>query len=227
MENPIRSSKSEVLNPGFRKAGDDDPAAGRAGTQGGWYEFASEFIAGQSVLDVGCGLGKGLDVLARVAQRAEGIDMDARLERPGIRKLDIADVPTKSYDSIVCIDVIEHVEDDHSFVDQLGRVARHQILLSTPNYTASRCQWPYHVREYMPDALVDLFRPFGRVTLYKGPQYGDRRHLVTHPGAYFLLNRLRVHPITGFVTRVYNRFLLPDPARIQSHSFIRVELKDS
>lgn len=217
------SSRSHVYNPDFKQAGDTDVAAGRAGTQNGWYEFAATFCAGQKVLDVGCGLGKGLEILSRSASHAQGIDMDDRLERPDIQKMDIAEMQSNGFDSVVCIDVIEHVEDDRTFVDNLARVARKQILLSTPNYTASRCQWPYHVREYMPHELFELFAPIGKIEMYKGPQYGDIRHRVRHYDAYVLLNRLRIRSLTGFLVRVYNK-MLPDRARIQSHTFLRVHL---
>jgi len=216
-------SRSRVYNPNFKHAGDTEIAAGRAGTQGGWYEFAAMFCEGHEVLDVGCGLGKGLEILARHASVAQGIDMDDRLERPGIQKKDISDMASKGFDSLVCIDVIEHVEDDNTFIDNLARVARRQILLSTPNYTASRCQWPYHVREYMPHELFNLFAPKGKVEMYKGPQYGDIRHRVRHYDAYVLLNKLRVNPVTGFPARVFNK-MLPDRARIQSHIFLRVTM---
>jgi len=214
-------NKSVVQNPHYRMAGDEGVAIGRAGTQGGWYEFAATFCVAHEVLDVGCGLGKGLEILARVARKATGIDQDERLERPGIIKMDLSEVPSKSVDTVVCIDVIEHVEDDHSFVQDLVRVARQQILLSTPNYTASRCQWPYHVREYMPHELNALFADQREVHMYKGRQFGDLRYKVTHYSAYVMLNKLRVNPTTGLLTRCYNK-LLPVPARIHSHLFLRV-----
>ena len=43
MSSDAQADKSKVQNTVFRKAGDDDMAAGRAGTQGGWYEFSATF----------------------------------------------------------------------------------------------------------------------------------------------------------------------------------------
>jgi SAM-dependent methyltransferase len=216
-------NRSQVHNPGFRTAGDDDVAAGRAGTQGAWYEFSSTFCDDQEVIDVGCGMGKGLEILSTRAKKALGIDMDERLENENIKKKDIGDVEDKCFDNVICIDVIEHVEDDHAFASNLARVARKKILLSTPNYAETRCTWPYHIREYMPDALYKLFSQYGKVTLYKGNQYGDIRFIVKYPAAYFLLCRMRINPIVGFFVRIFNKSL-PSRARMHGHLFINVEL---
>ncbi len=215
--------KSAIQNPNYRKAGDTDMAAGRAGSQIQWYVFASTFCQGQDVLDVGCGQGKGLPIIANYAKAVRGIDLDERLESEFIEKNDIADIESKSADTITCIDVLEHVEDDSKFAENLARVARDQILLSTPNYAASFCKWPYHIREYLPHELYQLFSRFGEIDVYKGSQLGDTRYVVKYLSAYFLLNKLRSNRITGFATRVYNK-LLPKSLRIQSHTFLRIKL---
>ncbi|RLA39400.1 MAG: hypothetical protein DRR42_27265, partial [Gammaproteobacteria bacterium] len=121
------------------------------------------------------------------------------------------------------IDVLEHVLEDLDFVENLQRVAQHQILLTTPNYTASRCNWPYHIREYMPHQLVDLFSKKGTVTLYKGTSNGIHIYPVKYQGTYFLFNKLRVHPATSFLARCWN-YVIPQSMQILSHLFIRVEL---
>ena len=46
-----------------RECGDEDVTAGRGPGQLPWYEFALRFVKGKSVLDAGCGLGKGMDIL--------------------------------------------------------------------------------------------------------------------------------------------------------------------
>ena len=216
-------TRSRVCNPDFHQAGDESLEAGRANTQIMWYEFASRFCADHDVLDVGCGLGAGLDALDETARTVRGIDVGAGTENERVRCGSLADEPSKSVDTIVNIDVIEHVLEDHRFIDELARVARRQILLSTPNFAASRCQWPYHVREYMPQELWALFRDKGRVHIYKGSQLGDARWEISHPRAFVALNKLWVHPLTRQPTRVFHK-LLPERARIQSHLFIRVVL---
>lgn len=225
MEQDSLRTKSKIINPNFLHAGDEGVAVGRAGTQGGWYEFSATFCEGDEVLDVGCGLGKGLEILEKTAKNAYGIDVDARLEKDNIFKKDICDIPSKSVDSVVCIDVIEHIKDDIEFANHLTRVARKQILLSTPNFAISRCQWPYHIREYMPHELYEMFQSKREITMYKGPQLGDIRHLVSHFQAYTWLNKLRINTLTGFPIRCFNKLLLTESAKIHGHLFIRVILE--
>src|SRR5438552_17414528 len=42
------------------------------------YYFASQYAAGKDVLEVGCGCGPGLGLLARSARRVVGLDINAR-----------------------------------------------------------------------------------------------------------------------------------------------------
>src|SRR5262245_47521947 len=136
-----------------RQVGDTSVEAGRAAGQIGWYEFATRFVVGKTVLDVGCGLGDGVTILSRTARNAIGLDLDSRLERSNILITTTDQVPDKSFDVVLAIDVIEHVIDDLDFVMQLGRIARQNVFVTTPNWTLSRCQWPFHVREYTPQQL--------------------------------------------------------------------------
>jgi 2-polyprenyl-3-methyl-5-hydroxy-6-metoxy-1,4-benzoquinol methylase len=215
---------SPVQNSRFLTTGDSRVDAGREPVQMGWYEFAATFCKDKQVLDVGCGMAQGLAVLKRCAAMAYGIDRDPRLQSSDVRIMAIEDVPSDSVDVAVCIDVIEHVEEDLEFARQLCRVAREQVLLSTPNWVVDRCIGRYHVREYMPHELVGIFEKFGRVDIYKGTGDGAVRCRVRHRKAYEALNRLRASPLTGFPARLFNH-MLPVSARIHSAQFIRVLLQ--
>src|SRR5438132_1922853 len=167
-----------------RECGDEDVRAGRGPGQLDWYRFALRFVSEKSVLDVGCGVGDGLRILQSSASMAEGQDLDPRLAAPGVYILDLADVKDKSYDVAVSVDVIEHVEDPEHFVCQLARIAREGFFVTTPNWTASRCRWPYHLREYTPREFEQVLSTVGRVTLFKGTPSGSTVHPVRHPWAY-------------------------------------------
>ena len=141
-------------------------------------------------------------------------------------KKDISQVLTKSVDTVLAIDVIEHIEDDIRFIEHLIRVAHYQILISTPNYTAGRCKWPYHVREYMPHELFKIFSKYinkDKIQIYKGTPRGDKYFLVKHRNIYFIFNKLRVFWLTSFITRCIN-YILPLRAKIHSHLFFRILL---
>jgi SAM-dependent methyltransferase len=206
-----RLTKAEV-----RKCGDTGVRAGRAPTQLGWYTFASRSIEGKSVLDVGCGTGEGLAILKERADVAHGQDVDERLQSADVFIKPLCEFSDKSYDFVVSVDVIEHIESDESFVADCARIARHGFFLSTPNWTTSRCQWPFHYREYTPREFEKLLSPHGSVQLYKGTPNGAQVFPVKYNGAYHSLNSLRNFPLTSFVTRCVNH-ILSDERRIHSH----------
>lgn len=199
-----------------REVGDESVEAGRGLGQMGWYHYAAErLVAGKSVLDVGCGLGRGLDVLAQRAASARGQDLDARLARPDVTIGRLEDMPSKSVDVITCVDVIEHVDADADFVLQLGRIARETVFVSTPNWALSRCQWPYHVREYTPRQLRTLLGAIGRVEMLKGEPNGYAVWPV-NDRAYDLLNDARIWPPTAHLTRLISK-MLPASRRLRAH----------
>lgn len=199
----------------MRQVGDLTIQSGREPSQLPFYEFALRYVAGKSVLDVGCGMGEGLEVLASRAASVMGLDLDPRLECPRIIIGDVAAVPSKSYDVVTAVEVIEHVESPEAFVYDCSRIARHGVFLTTPNWTFDRCTWPFHLREYTPRQFARLLSGSGEVTLLKANWNGSSVYEVRHQGAYFLLNDLRTWPATALLTRILNRLLRPR-ARLQS-----------
>lgn len=200
-----------------RTCGDVSIEAGRGPGQLAWYAYATRYVQGRSVLDVGCGLGKGTDILRSAAPHADGQDLDPQLSARGAITKPLSDFATQSYDVVVSIEVVEHVDDPPEFVRQLARIARKGFFITTPNWTASRCTWPFHLREYTPREFYDLLAPVGQVTLMKLASDGEVFYPVKHREAYFLLNRLRCAPPTDFLTRCANH-LLPNASRLHSHN---------
>jgi SAM-dependent methyltransferase len=102
---------------------------------------------GDTVLDVGFGLGYGLNIMAAKAGKLFGVDVDEKCYRRGLRffeghplveSVQLYDgthlpFPDKSVDVITCVEVIEHVEDYRAFLLELVRVARRTVFLTTPN----------------------------------------------------------------------------------------------
>lgn len=199
-----------------RECGDVNVASGRAPTQLGWYRFASSRAIGQTVIDIGCGLGHGLEILRGSASCVTGQDVDPRLARDGVVVAPLESLPSKSYDIVTAIDVIEHIPDDASFVAHLTRIARRGVFVSTPNWTLTRCQWPYHVREYTRAQLKSLWQSFGSVELVKGSPSGEHVYPVRYFNAFNTLNVAWSNHLTRFPTRIWNR-LIPPPLRLWSH----------
>jgi hypothetical protein len=121
----------------------------------------------------------------------------------------------------VSVDVLEHVEDDREFVTELTRIARRLVLLTTPNWTAGRCTWPYHIREYTPLQLRRLCQDYGRCTMWKGTPDGSEIHPIRWAMTNAAFNWMRAAPVLALPTRAINR-LLPSPARIHSHLAVAI-----
>lgn len=207
----------------YRKVGDTSVEAGRGPGQLAWYEYASRFVTGKTVLDAGCGLGKGLAILKRTAASVTGQDLDPRLAQDLVMVKPVSEIPDKSYDIVTSIDVVEHVEDDRDYAYQLCRIAREAVFVTTPNWTITRCTWPYHIREYTPRQLEALFAPHGTVHLYKGNAAGTEVFPVRNAQLYHLANDLRAHPVAQYPVRAINK-ILPEAMRLLGHNAAFIEV---
>jgi len=206
-----------------RDCGDEDIEAGRGPGQVGWYQWLTGHVHGKSVLDAGCGLGYGIPILRTTARTVRGQDVDPQLASPDITIGPLSAIPSQSVEVVVCVDVVEHIPEDSSFVAHLCRIARESVYLTTPNWTAGRCVWPYHVREYTPAQLRSLCEPFGDVTLWKGTPFCDEVHPIRYRTLNDAFNTARALPLIKYGARVLNT-LVPSPARIHSHLAIQIQL---
>jgi 2-polyprenyl-3-methyl-5-hydroxy-6-metoxy-1,4-benzoquinol methylase len=99
--------------------------------------------AGRSVLDLGCGLGgysrvlaegglevQALDVVPEYVERARSIGVDARAYDG-----DRVPLPDGSVDTVILLEVVEHLDDPRRLLREARRVARRNVLVTTPNCT--------------------------------------------------------------------------------------------
>ena len=106
----------------------------------------AKWIAGKSVLDVGCGFGQLTDYLRRKGFDAVGVDLleacvvagRERFPQADLRvsKTETLDAPDKSYDTVILKDTIHHIyeEDDvAAFLADVKRVARKRVVIQDPN----------------------------------------------------------------------------------------------
>jgi SAM-dependent methyltransferase len=135
-------------------------------------DFAAAHAA-HEVLDLGCGLGgyslelgrrgfavRGLDVSAEYVERARGLGVEADVYDGAALPLDDGAV-----DTVVMLEVIEHLDDPAALLAEAKRVARRNVLLSTPNSTQSFGTTPVefshmldldHRRTFTVDSLREL-----------------------------------------------------------------------
>jgi SAM-dependent methyltransferase len=131
------------------------------------YRFATTVTPGKRVLDAGCGVGWGSELLLRSgALEVTGVDIDsatvsdAARRCPGARFLvgDLQDLPldTDSVDVAVCFEALEHVADPGRALDELTRVLTDDgvLLVSSPNPDVYPPGNPFHIHELRPAELL-------------------------------------------------------------------------
>jgi hypothetical protein len=98
------------------------------------YErFHKEFSVSTTILDVGC-YNKDLKSYLKEKINYTGIDIDGNpdinLDLEHIEKLPFEN---DSFDTVVCADVLEHLENIHLIFDELCRVSKKYIIITLPN----------------------------------------------------------------------------------------------
>jgi SAM-dependent methyltransferase len=131
------------------------------------YYVAKPFIKGE-LLELGCGEGRGVELLAPLATSYTGIDkIKEVVDRLGEKypEYTFSDgvfppfpYEDNTFDSIVTFQVIEHVKQDEEFVKEIHRVLKPGgvALMSTPNIKMTLSRNPWHEREYTADQLEKL-----------------------------------------------------------------------
>ena len=184
------------------------------------YEWVAERCQGRDVVDMACGEGYGVQVLAARARRVTGVDANpeahehARLKytRPGVRFVrDLVENHSEPCDAVVFLQTIEHVADPEAvlrhFRDMLrpGGVA----YVSTPNLVtlappgAEKSDNPWHLKEYRAHEFRALCESvFARVELLG---LFHARALRAHELA-LRAGWDRVHAALGITKPFYDRF---------------------
>lgn len=148
----------------------------------GRYWWASRLAGGKQVLDAGCGVGYGVEILASAGANVIGVDIDAGAVEEARRRFgeraetiaqgDLRDMwfDDDSFDLIVCFETIEHMDDAEQALAEFRRVLRPDglLLVSSPNPDVYPAGNEHHVREYRREELAKAVgEHFSSVTSYR------------------------------------------------------------
>ncbi|HEC65489.1 MAG TPA: class I SAM-dependent methyltransferase, partial [bacterium] len=131
-----------------------------------------------AVLDVGFGLGYGLQIMAAKVNKLIGLEVDARAVdhgrrifkgHPRIKQVLLCNgegIPfkDKSFDVVTCVEVLEHVEDYKVLLLQMVRVSKRLIFITTPNRRLEYTTWDgkprnyWHLREWSYQGLDTILQ---------------------------------------------------------------------
>jgi len=135
------------------------------------------------ILDVGFGLGYGLQLMSKKAAYLAGVDIDPKAVKaaqklvgviPGLQELCIYNgilLPYQqaSFDVVTCVDVIEHVPDYRGLLEEMLRVAARLVFVSTPNrrpeYTLpnGKPKNHWHLREWSYEEFDLILRQLQQI----------------------------------------------------------------
>ena len=128
------------------------------------YHHAAGIVGGD-VLEIGTGMGYGIEVIAPSAEKYTTIDKsqayDATLptnvtfQQMEVPPIGFAD---ESFDYVISFQVIEHIKRDKEFIKEVSRILRKggKFIVSTPNAPMSLTRNPWHIREYTESELKTL-----------------------------------------------------------------------
>lgn len=146
------------------------------------YKLATKLIPHHSVvLDAACGCGYGTEMLSRKSSLAIGIDRDpdsinlCKQKYKMNRSIDflvsnVGELPFDDsfFDSVVGMEMIEHIENPERFASEAHRVLKHNgsLLISTPygDNTLLPDGKPfsqYHVTEYTQKEIEEMLQDYG------------------------------------------------------------------
>lgn len=152
------------------------------------YDFCMNYIKKNNVvLEVGCGSGYGASKLSNLTKEYIAIDNNLHAVEDNRRKYKRDNLifkhtsfesynPTRKFDIIICLQVIEHLQSPKDFIKKISFLLKPDgvCILSTPNaITQSYNENPYHYIEYTKETLSLLLQPYFKRTAILG-LHGDK-----------------------------------------------------
>lgn len=183
------------------------------------------------VLDAGCGVGYGTEELARKNLYVVGIDLSSKILYRAKRRrrsnlsfirADCQDLPFRSqaFDLLTSFEVIEHVDNQHSFLKDARRVLNQNgvLILSTPvRQDFDMPVTPRHQREFTPKELEALLGEYFTEVKIEAKKIVDEVWMQRH-GSFIgrNLRKLRKSYFGNIIAGFYDLYLNPVHIELQS-----------
>ncbi len=168
------------------------------------YYLAEKYVKGD-LLEIGCGEGRGIDLLKDKVDSYTAIDkIEAVINQLSSNYPDITfiqdnipplnKIENDKFDTVVTFQVIEHIKNDRLFLEEIYRVLKPggKALITTPNIKKTLSRNPWHIREYTAQQLTDLAASIFPKVEMKG--VGGNEKVM----AYYEMNKKSVEKITRF-----------------------------
>ncbi|MBU4185208.1 MAG: class I SAM-dependent methyltransferase [Proteobacteria bacterium] len=168
----------------------------------GWDEYASSELlefgsrySGKMVLDVGCSIGEYSREMSVRGFNCVGVDYNPKyIEKAKAKGVEAyvmdachLDFKDKSFDSILMFEILEHLGDPLSALQEAGRVAKKSIMLTVPNFSKfhelNNCKLTYgdvleedHVNFFTKEELKALLNKISKhnIVMEREPIYMHR-----------------------------------------------------
>lgn len=125
----------------------------------------------KTILDFGCGLGYGTNLLSKAGFEVQGIDKSetaiktCKQRYPYIKfhcLLNLSESHEKQCDAIVAFEIIEHMDENSQYkflMDCINILSDKGVLfLTTPNVKYSKNKNPHHLKEFSYKELQNIFK---------------------------------------------------------------------
>lgn len=178
------------------------------------YKAASESVNG-NIIELGSGEGYGIQILAPLAQHYLAVDkfdtdISGHVNVEFRKQLlpSLAGIADNTFDYAVSFQVIEHIQDDITFIQEIHRVLKPggTLMLTTPNRPMSLTRNPWHIREYTAAELAAIVgTSFGKVEV-KGV-YGSPVVMEYHERNKASVQRITRYDILKLQYRLPRRLL--------------------
>ncbi|MGC2064319.1 MAG: class I SAM-dependent methyltransferase [Thermodesulfovibrionales bacterium] len=195
------------------------------------YEVAAGLANGKVVLDFGCNIGYGTNIISNACGKIAGVDVSSKAieqarrryssDKTEFRVIDGSSLPFSDgcFDMIVSFQVVEHLYNYDSYFAEIKRVLKSDglVLFTTPNalirLEPGMKPWnEFHVREFAPVEFEKILRTYFPAVSIRGLFAKEPVYSIEFNRVQSMLNRSKKRTSPFAWLRKKIGLFLPDPA---------------